>query len=246
MKTFNRLFSFFLVIVFLLSATFTVSAKGETKGTSVTESEILTFYESVDGGGEIVPMGTISSANLRITKTHVPYYLNGVVSRIVVTVTWEWLNYTSNYLEDSIFFSWDSSQVDWRFESSSISRKHYTKNGLQTSWVLRSTEYSVRDTYPNGFAYDESLIEDGFGGSSISTLNKGTITFTVKPITSTVGKNHNFYLYVNYEHKVFAVLGFQASVSFGTLLATGTFNPAFGVGIGTKYDGMGTAFACAY
>jgi hypothetical protein len=92
MLNFKRLLSYFLVIVFVLLNTSPISAKGEVKGTPVTEFKILSFYEPIADSGEIVPMGTISASNLKITKTHVPYYLNGIVSRIIVTITWEWLN----------------------------------------------------------------------------------------------------------------------------------------------------------
>jgi hypothetical protein len=148
-------------------------------------------------------------------------------------------------MEDSILFSWDNSQVNWWVDSSSVVRKHYTKNINQSSWSLRSTDYSVRDVNVNGFIYDEILIRDGNAESALKTLNKGTITFTVKPI-SPVGTNHNYFLYTNYEHKVYSITGFQSGVSFSSLLLTGSFDLSFGFGIGTKYDAMGASFACAF
>ncbi len=244
----KRLILFFVVFT-LFTVSFTaVNAKKEVEGDTFTD-EVYLYFDDVlieEGNGVISPLGTISSANLKISRTYTQLYSNNKLSGINVTITWEWLKYTLNYREDTVVISWDSSQVDWRFSSSSVVRRIYTKNQQQSSWQLRKTDYSIRDTHQNGFAYDQTLILDKDSSSNIKTLNKGTISFRVNPLTETVGKYPAFYLYVNYYHKVLDVLGFESGVSVPTISPQGSPTVSIGLSYGTRYDSQGVSIACPY
>lgn len=242
----KKVFNVICVSLLLFLFPVQVSSSNQKAGSTVVENSYLTIpSEANQESGMIMPTGTISSSNLRITKTLTPYFTGGVVTRIAITVTWEWLTAPANYLEDTIAITWNSSLVDWRYDSSTIVRRFYSISSGDTSWTLRNTDYSVGNASANGYSYDQTLYTDLSGGHSHGTRNKGTISFSVNPVTTTIGKDPSFNLYTNYQHKV-AAIGFQGSVYLSEVSSTGfpTFN--FGFGVGYKYDNMVISAHCAY
>lgn len=241
---------FVLVVMLMFSIgiiTMPISAApGEVIGDTTTETEYFVVEKTDSGSHLIQPYATINGADLSITKAHTPVYTSsGTVSYIDVTITWQWLKYVANYLEDTIVISWDSTFSQWRAYTSYISRKHYYQALGETSWTLKSTNSSVRDVKEAGFAYDQSLFQyySQVGTTSIPTYNKGILNFRLTPQTS-VGRGYNVNLFVNYYHKV---VGFgQGSVTLNSVSVTGSPSISFGFSVVTKYDAAGTTFSLGY
>lgn len=244
----HKLFVILSFVLFLLSVNvMSVTAKAEKHYVveAPVEEMILSFNEcdSDIQNEEVALFGTISSADLKLSRS-ISYHYSGYpgdLSYVRITVTWEWLDYISNYNEDSLTISWDNTNVDWRFHSDTVVRKHYTMAITQSSWVLRSTDYSVRSADINGFIYDEDLIKGTY-----PTRNKGTITFQVFPYSQpeSIG---NFYLLVEYDHKIFSIGGGNGdSITFGGVEKSGMPILSYNASITYKYDSQSLALGSAY
>ncbi len=200
MKNLLKIVCISLLLCFSLTQLYATNEK--TGGKTIENYFLVEPNEKNHESGKSISSQTQSATNRRITNSCTPYYSEGVLTRIAITITWEWITVPANYLEDTIAIGWASDSVDWRYDSNTIVRKLYSINSGKTSWSLTNTDYSIGSAYSNGFSYDQMLYSDLSGGHRHGTRNKGTVSFTVNPITSTVGKDPTFYLYIYYLHQV--------------------------------------------
>lgn len=240
----TKLIALFLSFFMLLGFS-PVSAKVEEEQKGITQKYVqeFTFNEETETLEPIgpTPYGTISSADLRISVYGSPYYTGSGssrrVTRMSMNIGWEWLKSPFNKMEDTIISSWGNSDT-WYFDSSTFSRRVYyrTTGSFPMNWTLHSTNYSVRDTKPGGFAYDQSLITTQLPGTIPYT--KGNYTFDLLP-NKTIYPGSSVNFFVNYYHKIIGVG--QGSVNLSSVSATGTPNLSFGFSLTTTYDSRGTS-----
>lgn len=249
MKSTGKFFSLVLTLLLFYSSTVNVSAKQPSTYYGQASTEVV-YLNTVDSDSEsfvepgvIVPMGTISSYDLKITKIATPIYnyqTHNLVS-IKIEITWEWLRSINNYLLDTTVVTWDNTTVDWRIQQGSFLRQFYVKQPINNYFVLLSTLTSLADSYSNGFSYDQQLTQ-----YPAVTYNKGYSKFILDPITNPDVFNKTLNFTVKYFHKYATITGFNISVDLTSVLLSGYPNISFGFGFGYDFDTLAVPFSYSY